>query len=67
MNAEPIIDTVGTPICSATALARNTAGAQLPQAPMPEIMASQPWLRIWSASPLLISFDLAPWKLPNTE
>jgi hypothetical protein len=33
-------DAVGTPACSATALARNTAGVQLPQQPMPETIAS---------------------------
>ena len=33
-------DEVGTPACSAIALARNTAGVQLPQHAIPEMTAS---------------------------
>ena len=41
-NPEPTIVTVGMPALSTTALARNTAGVHLPQAPMPTMAASQP-------------------------
>ena len=39
-NPVEIIDTDGIPLLSTTALARNTAGVQAPQAPIAEITAS---------------------------
>ena len=44
----------GTPASSAAALARNTAGVQLPQQPMPEMTASVPVDFILSAGPATI-------------
>ena len=43
-------DAVGTPARSATALARNTAGVQLPQQAIPEMTASTSWRRSISGS-----------------
>ncbi len=37
---EPMMDAVGMPSLSTIAAARNTAGVQLPQAPMPTMAAS---------------------------
>ena len=45
MNPSQTSDAVGTPARSATALARNTAGVQLPQQAMPEMTASTWWRR----------------------
>ena len=65
-QCEPMMDAVGMPIFSTTAAARNTAGVQLPQAPMPTITASAWCARSFSGSEATISRSRAPWKLPNS-
>ena len=42
MKPSQISDTAGTPAFSQMALARNTAGVQLPQQPIPDMTASMP-------------------------
>src|SRR4051794_26124286 len=57
--------TVGTPAPSQTALARSTAGVQLPQAPTPEMTQSTSSSRSFSGSAARIARSSAPWVLPN--
>jgi len=56
----------GTPAFSAAALARNTAGVQLPQQPMPEMTASTPIDFIVSGRSARICRSSAPWVEPKS-
>ena len=56
----------GTPAASHAALARNTAGVQLPQHAMPEITASTPSALNFSGNAASASFSSPPCVLPNS-
>ena len=58
---------VGKPASSHTALARNTAGVQLPQQPMPEMAASTPISLKRRGSAATTSRSSPPWVLPNSR
>ena len=66
-NPEPMMEAVGMPIFSTIAEARNTAGVQLPQAPMPTIAASALCARSLSGIVAVTWCSRAPWKLPNSS
>ena len=66
MKPVPTSEDEGNPASSHTALARNTAGVQLPQAPMPEITASTPSSLNLPGSEATISRSLLPCVLPNS-
>ena len=57
----------GIPAASAAALARNTAGVQLPQQAIPEITASTPCSRIRPGRLAMTSCSSAPWVEPNVR
>src|SRR6476646_1362914 len=61
-----VSDDVGKPAASHAALARNTAGVQLPQHAMPDITASTPRSRSFCGSAASAAFSLPPCVLPNT-
>ena len=52
---------------SAAALARTTAGVQLPQHAIPEMMASTPWRLSLSGSSARTRCSSAPWVDPKTS
>jgi hypothetical protein len=56
----------GMPAASAATLARNTAGVQLPQQPIPEIIASTLSSLKRRASDPTTSRSSLPWVLPNS-
>jgi hypothetical protein len=60
-------EVVGKPATSHAALARNTAGVQLPQHAMPEMTALTPRSRSFFGSASSASFSIAPWVLPNSR
>ncbi len=64
---DPMMEAVGRPIFSTIAAARNTAGVQLPQAPMPTITASALCALSLSGIVADTSCSRAPWKLPNSS
>ncbi len=66
-NPSQTRDDEGTPAISAAALARNTAGVQLPQQPMPEMTASVPVDFILSARPATTACSSPPWVEPKTS
>ena len=57
----------GTPAPSAAALARNTAGVQLPQQPMPETTASAPSSRSRCGSAATTARSSLPWVFPKSR
>ena len=67
MNPSQTRDAVGTPARSATALARNTAGVQLPQQAMPEMTASTWWRRSISGSSASTLPSWRPWVEPKVS
>ena len=66
-NPSHVSDEVGKPAASHTALARNTAGVQLPQHAMPDITASAPKSRSFCGSAASAAFSLPPCVLPNSR
>ena len=60
-------DDVGTPARSATALARNTAGVQLPQQAMPEMTASTPSSLSLAGSSASTRCSSLPWVVPKSS
>jgi hypothetical protein len=67
MNPSQTSEELGTPASSAAALARNTAGVQLPQQPMPETMASVPVDLIFSAIASRTACSSVPWVEPKVS
>ena len=57
----------GTPAASHTALARSTAGVQLPQQPMPEMARSTPSSRKRCGKLSSTSCSPAPWVVPKAS
>ena len=66
-NPSQTIDEDGTPIFSLAALARNTAGVQLPQQPMLEMTASTPISLKRSGNEASTSCSSEPCVLPNSR
>ena len=62
-----VSEEVGKPAASHTALARNTAGVQLPQHAMPEMTASTPYSRNFCGSAASAVFSSPPCVLPNSR
>ncbi len=60
-------EAVGTPARSATALARSTAGVQLPQQAIPEMTASTSWRRSFSGSSASTRCSSRPWVEPKAS
>ena len=60
-------DAVGTPARSATALARNTAGVQLPQQAIPEMTASTSSAFSLAGSSASTRCSSRPWVEPNAS
>ena len=67
MKPSHMSETEGTPAPSATALARNTAGVQLPQQAIPEMTASTPSSRMRAGRLASTSCSSAPWVEPNVR
>jgi len=66
-NPSHVSDTDGTPSSSARALARSTAGVQLPQHAIPETTASTPCSRSFAGSPAIVACSSPPWVEPKTR
>ena len=62
-----VSDTDGTPSPSTSALARSTAGVQLPQQAIPEMTASTPCSRSLSGSSAIVRCSSPPCVEPNTR
>src|SRR4051812_34276938 len=67
MKPSHVSEEVGKPAASHTALARNTAGVQLPQHAIPETTASTPRSRSFCGSAASAAFSLPPCVLPNVR
>src|SRR3982751_4154896 len=67
MKPSHVSEEVGNPAASHTALARNTAGVQLPQHAMPDMTASTPRSRSFCGSAASAAFSLPPCVLPKVR
>ena len=67
MKPSHVSETDGTPASSAAALARNTAGVQLPQHAIPEMTASTPCALMRAGRFVRTSCSSAPCVEPNVR